>query len=225
MEGLVLKVLPLALGASLSPALLTLELGILAGRTKPKARASVFALSAAVTIFVFGLVVVAFLRNINIDQPPSWASVVVRGALAVGLATLGIRFLVTKKQPGQQHHARLRARLTDAGLPFFMGLGVAAMLTNASTLVLYLPAVHLIMHTDVSLTAKVVVGLMLWIITILPFMIPIVLVAIAGHRSDAFLLRLNHWATTNSRRISASICLLFAALLTYSAIEAALALK
>ena len=225
MGDLFVHILPLALGAAVSPALLTLELAILAGRTKQKVRAWVFALSAAVTIFLFGVVVVAFLRNINFDVPPSVTSVVVRGVLAAALLALGVRILVKQSAPAQQHHDRLKQRLADAPLPFFAGLGIAAMLTNASTLVLYLPALHVIVHAQTSLEGKWLVGLALWIITITPFMIPVALVTIVGHRSDAFLARLNAWATSNSRRITAGICFLFAALLAYSAITTAIGLK
>lgn len=224
MTALLLQIFPLALGAAVSPALLTLEFAILAGNTRPRARAWAFVIGAALTIFAFGLLVLAFLRNLDFDQTPSWTSVGVRILIGILLIALGLRVLLRKAKPGSHHHDRLQSRIENARLPFFSGLGVAAMATNASTLVLYLPAVHLIIHASASDGTKIAAAAVLWLITITPFTLPVMIVTLVGRRSDSFLARLNTWTSSNSRRITSGVCFIFAALIMYSAVSMALRL-
>ncbi len=49
------------------------------------------------------------------------------------------------------------------------------------------------------------------------FVLPVLVVSVVGHRSDALLDRLNGAITRHSRLISAIICFVFAGLLLYSA--------
>ncbi len=218
---LLLAVLPFALGAAVSPTLLTLELLILTGRTQPKARAWMFALGASVTIFIIGLAAMTVMRTLTMPAANStdpwlvWA----KAAVSLILVALGIRELLPARTVGERHHSRIQQILEDAKTPVFLGVGVVAMLTNASTIVLYLPAVHLIVHAPDADSTKLLAGLMLWIITILPIFLPVLAVSIGGGRSDALLTRVNAWTTRETRPINAGLCFFFAALVAYSAIQ------
>lgn len=224
MSDLLLRVLPFALGAAVSPTLLTLELLILTGKTDRKARAWMFVIGAAVTIFAFGLLAATVLRNAaDADSaPPNPWSIGIKGVLALVLLAMGIRQLRPAKTAGEKHHSRTEARMQTAKAPVFLVIGAVAMLLNFSTLVLYLPAIHLIVHSGDPTSTRWVAGMMLWLITITPIVLPVLAVSIVGHRSDAFLARLNAWTTAHSRQINAGICFLFAVLLGYSAIKEAL---
>jgi hypothetical protein len=218
---LLLAVLPFALGAAVSPTLLTLELLILAGKTKPKARAWMFMLGAVITILLIGLAATTVLRAVATPSIPPhepWL-LALKIAVTIILILLGIRELLPAKTAGERHRSRTQDLLDTAKTPMFIGVGVVGMVTNLSTIVLYLPAVHLIVTSPDPESTKLLAGVMLWTITVLPILLPVLAVTVVGHRSDALLARVNGWATRDSRQINAGLCFFFAVLITYSAVK------
>lgn len=224
MSGLVLSILPFALGAAVSPTLFTVEFMILSGRVKPKARTWLFVIGAMATLLAFALLCLSVLRNLsdNDSAPPNPWSVAIKLVLSVALLYLGFRQLHPRKTAGEQHASRVRARLQTARLPFFLGVGVVTMALNASTLVLYIPAMHIVVHSDAGASAQVTAVAVMYLITVIPFLLPVAAVTVMGHRSDAMLVRLNGWTTSHTRLINACIAFLFAAILAYSGIKEAL---
>lgn len=221
MSGLALSVVPFALGAAVSPTLLTVELMILSGKARPKARAWFFVIGAVTVLLVFSVLCASVLRNATDagGGPPSPWEATIKAAIAVILLALGLRQLRPRKTVGEQHKSRVAVRLHTARLPFFLGVGAVAMLTNFSTLVLYVPAMHLITRSSDDVATKVAAFAVLVLLTVLPFVLPVLAVTVAGRRSDAMLARLNGFVSRNSRRISALICFSFGAFLIYSAVK------
>jgi len=219
MSGLYASVLPLALGAAVSPTLLTVELLLLSGKTQPKARAWLFAVGATTFLLGFALVCLLFLRKApDADGGPvnPW-SIAIKAVIVLLLVGLGARQLRPSKTAGEQHQSRVAARLQTAKLPFFFVVGLVSMATNFSTLVLYVPAVHEITVSTDDVATKVGVGVMLLVITLAPIYLPVLAVSLLGHRSDAVLAKLNAYVSAHSRQIDAVICFAFAALVAYSA--------
>jgi hypothetical protein len=220
-SGLYASVLPFALGAAVSPTLLTVELLILSGKTQPKARALFFAIGASIVLLVFALLCATVLRqsaDANGGPVNPW-SIVIKSIIVMLLLALGIRQLRPGKTAGEQHQSRVQSMLQTAKLPLFLGVGAMAMLTNFSTLVLYLPAVHAITRSTDPISTKVGAATMLFVITILPFWLPVLAVMIVGHRSDAFLTKVNGLAIRHSRQINAGICFVFAVLVAVSVVQ------
>jgi len=219
MAGLVVSVLPFALGAAISPMILTVELMILAGKTRPKARAWFFVIGALAVLLAFSFLCLTVLRN-TIDSdggPPNPWSAAIKSVIAVVLLLLGLRQLHPRKTAGEKHASRVATRMATARLRFFLGVGAVTMLTNFSTLALFVPAVHLITRSSEPEGTKLLAFAVLYCITIVPFVLPVLVVSVVGHRSDALLDRLNGAITRHSRLISATICFVFAGLLLYSA--------
>ncbi len=221
MMSLLLSVLPLALGAALSPVLLTVEILILSGKTKPKARSWLFVLGAIAVLLGFTFLAVTVMSNFGDagTGKPSTESIVIMIIAAVLLFALGGQALRPGRTASEKHASRVSGRFAAAKLPFFFGAGAVTMLVNLSTLVLYIPAIHLIMRSNASSSAKLSAGVMLFLITVAPFLLPVTAVTLFGHRSDAFLAKLNSFVTAHSRQINAGICLGFGVLLTYSAVK------
>jgi Sap, sulfolipid-1-addressing protein len=223
MASLYVEVLPLALGAAVSPGVLTLELLILSGKVQPKLRAWLYLTGAALVLVAFSFLALTVLRNVSeaTGGPPNPWSIGVKSVIALGLLALGLRQLHPKKTLGEVHQSRVKGRLQTAKAPAFVVVGIVAMLSNFSTLVLYIPAMHVINLSDDPVSTKVTAGLMLLIITITPILLPVLAVTVVGHRSDALLARVNGFTGRHSRQINAGICLAFAALLAYSAVKEA----
>ena len=126
MSGLILQVLPFAVGAAISPTVLTLEVFILASNKQPKARAWAYALGGAVFTALFFVLVLTFLGGVPTGSTGrNTALLWVSGVAAVLLVILGIRQLMPRKTPGEKHSSRIQQRLQAAGPCLFGEIGRA----------------------------------------------------------------------------------------------------
>ena len=178
-------------------------------------------IGAVFVLLAFSLLAVTVMRNVTqtSGEPPNPWSIAAKSLIAFALLALALRQLHPKKTVGEAHQSRVATKMATAKLPFFLLVGMIAMLSNLSTLVLYIPAIHVITHSTADDATKWGVAVMLLAITSAPFVLPVLAVTIVGHRSDALLARVNGFTTRHSRQINASICFVFAALLGYSAVK------
>ena len=99
------------------------------------------------------------------------------------------------------------------------GLGALAMLVNFSTLVLYLAALHQVSHSSVDLEDE---GRWpawyLLLITLLPVLVPVILVAVLGRRADQVLSGVNGFVGRHGRAITAGIEVVFCLVLLFKGI-------
>ena len=218
MPPLILEILPLALGAAVSPTVLMIELLILSGANRPKARAWAFV--AGLTVILIA-VVVLFLTLLSRTSAgangPSVPVRIVDGAAALLLLVVGIRNLLPSKTQGEKQKSKVASRLETAPLPFYAGVGVVTMLTNASTLILLAPACHDIARSDATTSVKTAATVVLVVIVMLPFVLPVTAVTVLGHRADGVLGYMNRFVSGHSRQLNAGICFVLAALLAWKA--------
>ena len=219
MGSLLAIVVPLALGAAISPTLFALEVLILSGQRHPIARAWAMAVGAALILIAFSVLGLTLLRNLHSghhNHSPADASIeLVAGAL---LLLLAARALFSRKTAAESHNDRTQGRLADTPTILFVGVGALGMLVNFSTLLLFLPALHEISHSSVSLAGKGVAWLILVLITLLPVLIPVTLVVMLGRRASPLLDHLNKFVANHSRQITITIEVLFAAVLIWKGI-------
>ena len=220
MSSLYAQVLPFALGAAVSPTLLTLELLILAGKAQPKIRAWFFVVGASLVLVAFALLCVSVLGKASDANggPVSPWTIAIDVIVIVLLVALGVRVL-TRKKASTDQPSRLRMRVSTAKAPTFFIVGALAMLGNFSTLVLYIPAVHMITRSTDPFPVKVGAGSMLLIITLIPLWLPVLAVSIVGHRSDPLLTKVNVFTTKYQRQVNAGICFVFAAIVAVDLVQ------
>ncbi len=219
MGSLLAIVVPLALGAAISPTLFALEVLILSGRRHPVARAWALSGGAAAVLIAFSVLGLTLLRNLHSghhNRSPTDASIeLAAGAL---LLLLAARALYSRKTAAESHNDRAQGRLADTPTILFVGVGALGMLVNFSTLLLFLPALHEISRSPVSLAGKGAAWLLLVMITLLPVLIPVTLVVMLGRRASPLLDRLNTFVANHSRQITITIEVLFAAVLIWKGI-------
>jgi hypothetical protein len=87
------------------------------------------------------------------------------------------------------------------------------MVLNFSTLVLYLPALHEITRSDASLGARSLAFGLLFVITLLPVLVPVTAVTLLGERATPALRATHDFVTRHVRLIGAVIEVVFAAYL------------
>ncbi|MFZ0323506.1 MAG: GAP family protein [Actinomycetes bacterium] len=221
MVGPYVAVLPLAVGAAVSPGLLTIELLILSSKIRPKARAWFYLLGVVAVLVGFTFVALTDLRELveSTGAPPKAWSIAARLLVALLLVAFGIRQLIPLRAPGEVRQSRVATRLEASRPPTFFVLGVLTMLTNWSSLLLYMTAVKVIDGSEDGTSVKVLVGTLLLVITIAPLLLPVLAVTVVGHRSDALLARVGEFTSRYTRQINAGICFFFAVLIAGSAIK------
>ena len=183
MGNLLAAVLPLALGAAVSPTLLALQLLVLSGGAHRLVRAWALATGAALVLAAFSLVCVTALARVRPHHGHKSATdATILIASGVLLGALAIRSRIRKPTVGERHTSRISDRLTVAPSVWFVGVGAVGMVVNFSTLLLVLPAVHEITHSTADTTAKATVFVVLYVIVLLPVLVPVVAAQLLGAR-------------------------------------------
>jgi threonine/homoserine/homoserine lactone efflux protein len=212
MAVLLASVLPLAVGAAISPTLLALQLLVLTGATRPVARAWAVVAGAALVLAAFAVLGITALDHL---RPAEHHHHSLRGAvimfLAGGLmAGLAVRSLLRRPTPAEQHKSRTAERLETAPTFWFVGVGALGMVVNFSTLVLFLPALHEITRSSAGNAGRAVVFGVLFVVTLLPVLAPVVLVAALGRRAEPALDTTHAFVNRHARQIGVVIEVIFA---------------
>lgn len=216
----ILAVLPYAMGAAISPFVLTVQVLILSSSRQPRLRGWMYTLGGAAFVAIFIIALTAGMRNVTLkDASQSPVMRIVEVSLALLLIALAIRTYLRKSTPGDKSAGRV-AEVMQTGKPwvfFLIGLGVMA--SNLSSLIIIIPGVHEVQTSAAGFPLDVLALLLLAFFTLLPCLIPVGLVTVLGHRADGFLAALNDFVTKNNRLITAIIALVLAAYLLYDAFK------
>lgn len=217
MGSLLGLVLPLAAGAAVSPTLLALQLVTLSRKTSPVARAWAVAAGSAAVLAGFSVAALLLAKSTGGSKSPSEAGAIVKLAAAALLVALGTRALLGKPRPARPE------RVGPHPIRQAVLLGGLLMLTNFSTIALFFPAIHAIGISRVAVADKLIAFGLLYVITLLPVLVPPLAGTLLGPRATPALHALNRFFVRHSRAIDAGICFVFAALLAIAGLDALLA--
>lgn len=208
------QVLPLALGAAVSPVILLLQVATLGSKRRPVARALLVLLGCTTVVVTVVLVVV--LGHHRTTATTSATDRLISGWIKISLAIvlLGVavrtaltpRASVDAEPPPDDGDGRVHPVRSVL-------LGVAAMLTNVTTLVLLIPAVRDAATASIPTVERIAVLVITGAIVLVPAYGPLVVVAALGRRGPATLAALGAWLHRNQRTISVAVSLGFALLL------------
>jgi len=154
MGELLSKVIPLSLGAAISPTVLALELLILSGK-RAKARASMFLLGILLVfsaITAFGL-----LLSHTTSTSPAQVSITKTVDVVAGSLLLLLALGTILRSFVHDSVAPVGGETKDAKTPGLMSaflLGLAIMVTNFSTILLYIPAMRSISASGIATPDK-----------------------------------------------------------------------
>ncbi len=118
--------------------------------------------------------------------------------------------LVRRPTSAEQQTSRTSARLATASTSWFVGVGALGMVVNFSALLLLLPALHGITRSPVGLTGRSVAFTLLFVIVLLPVLLPVGLVTAPGHRADPALAATHRFVNRHTRQIGVVIEVAFA---------------
>jgi len=215
MGDLLTTVVPLAAGAAISPSILTIELVTIGGEVAPLRRGWAIAVGYAAGLLAWGIVALALTRGVGgSGAEPEWTAVV-RLAAAAALVIAGV--LTLMHEPSDKPPRQLG--LKKPSLSIFFGAGAAVMLTNVTSLALFLPAVHLIGVSDLEIADRAVAFAIVAAITAIPALTPPLAVSVVGAPAERGLKAMNAWLVRHRQIVGAAVCFGFAIVLAVQGIE------
>ena len=220
MATLILSIIPLAIGAAVSPLLFGIEILALTSGQRVRTRAWLVVLGAAAVLVAFCLVGLLAGHALPHHTPHRKIDGAVDLVAAVLLGVLAARTLAGARSASPK--PTILDRLQGASTATFLGAGAIGMVTNLSTLVLFVPAFRMITKSTAGTAAEVLAFAVLLGITLLPVIAPALLVTLLGDRANGVLGRMNRAMTAHSAQITAGIEVLFAVLLTVRGISSLL---
>ncbi len=213
MAALLASVLPLAVGAAISPTLLALQLLVLSG-ADPLPRAWALVLGSALVLGAFSVLGLTVLGRLHpAHRHGSLRDAVVMFGAGALLAVLAARSLLRRPMPAEQHTSRTAQRLATAPTVWFVGVGAVGMVVNFSTLLLVLPALHEIARSPAALADRTAAFALLYVITLLPVLLPVGLVTVLGARAAPALDATHRFVAGHARQIGITVEVVFAAYL------------
>lgn len=207
--------IPLALGAAISPALLGLQLVTLSSKVEPLKRS--WAVAGGAAAVLLGYSAFAALAAFGTNQgasSPSDVGAILKLAIAVLLLGLGARNAFRAPKP--KASAALQDERPHLGRSF--ALGALLMATNITTLALYLPAVHDIGISDVDESAKAAAFALIFAVTLSPAVAPPLFTALLGQRGTRAIARLGGFMDAHRQAIATLVPIAFAGVLAAQAI-------
>ena len=210
--SLFLQVLPLALGAAISPTFLAMQVVVLTSPAPGALRRgwalALGSMSMLLLISVGGFSLASALPPLQVNGP-TWVEAAI---LAIGGGALLAVALRVQSRPPKQHDSVL-SKLVDARPPLIFGIGALRLALNASTLALYIPALHVIFSATVDIAVKGLAFVLLFLITEAAVLGPVVAVTVAGERAKPVLTRLHDGFERHSRQVTIVTCAGFAVVL------------
>lgn len=210
--SLILQVLPFALGAAMSPTFLAMQVAVLTSPAPGALRRGwAMALGSMSMLLLLTFGGVSLLSSLPTfgEFGDTWTEALVF-ALA-GLALLAVALFAARKP--RDHKDSMLVRLVDAKPPFIFSVGALRLAVNASTLALYIPALHLITSSSNGVVAKGIAFLLLFLITESPVLGPVLAVAIAGERAKPALTRIHDGIKDHTKQATVALCLVFGVVL------------
>jgi hypothetical protein len=198
MSSLLGDVVPLALGAAISPVLFLLQLNALTG-TRPIARGAALTAGAAIVLIV-GSTVGVVLGGTGFSERETLQAII-NIAFGVLLLAVGLRALLRPPKPKPPDPDAGPKSVRSAFLA-----GAGGMATNVTTFALYIPALALIAGSNLPLGQRGLAGLIILLITLMVAWVPLLLAVAIPSASDRLLPALGNWMNSNSRWIQVVLC-------------------
>ncbi len=213
MNGVLAEVLPLALAGSVSPLTATVGILILTSKDRALAKTAAYLLGNLAVLAAVGAASFTLFDHVAAKHSAPHSETDALIDLGIGLVLLYLVLRGALKRPDTDAAARPKwlsgFDTMGLGRAFLFGMGVLVM--NASTLVVYIPAVRAIVNAH--LPADQTAGLLaLTAVIVLSWMlVPFLLALLMPRRSQAWLRALNAWIGRHSRAITLLLLFVFGA--------------
>ena len=210
MNELLAVVIPLSLGAAVSPTVFTVVVLTLSGTVAPRARAWAETAGVTVGLVLATLLFVVAAQWISKMRPNPTVLASTDVVFGAALLALAVWTALRRKPPSAKQRARRGPKdAAGSALPAYFGIGLALLATDASSLVLYLPAMKAIVQSSVGQSAKIAVATIPFLAVIAPALLPAALATIAPRTADRLLKPFGAWVEAHSKQVTIAIEIVF----------------
>ena len=205
MDELLTKIIPLSLGAAVSPTVLGVILMLLGGK---RAVARGLAFTVGVLTVLAGLTAVGLIltRNADTDATREAVTRAIDGTLGALLLIAALATIVRARTHTHTDEPKATAdpkHQASISACFLLGLGL--MLSNGSTILLYLPAMHAISASGVSGSDKAIAVAIAFLITSIPATAPLTARVAVPTASARLFERMHGFVSAHQRVITITI--------------------
>jgi threonine/homoserine/homoserine lactone efflux protein len=202
------RVLPLAFGAAISPTILATAVLVLASPRRPVARGALYTLGTIVVLLAWTAVGLSVTSSVSHHVSPTQRamSAAVDATIGLALVVFGIREMLVEPRPPREHTG-------EGGVATAFVLGIVMMLTNFTSIMLYLPAMKDVARSGDPTSDKVVITIVAVLIVSLPATLPLALRVVAPGPAQSVLAGVNHFVTRHQRTIVVVVSFAFGAYL------------
>ena len=219
MGDLLSKVIPLSIGAAFSPTVLALELLILSGK-RSKARSTAF--MGGVLLVFAALTALGLAISHTTSTSPAQETITKTVDVVAGLLLLLLALATVLRSLVHNAVAPVGGEAKDTRNPGLLSaflLGLAIMVSNFSTILLYIPAMRSISASTVSTSDKAVAVAIAFLITAAPILL-IYGFAIAFPKiATPPLNKLRGWIDRHQKVIGISVEVIFGVYLVFKAFK------
>ena len=202
------KILPFILGAAVSPVLLVTTLYLLSLIDDPVKKALMFLLGGSITI---GLItfLIFFTTNINPKPAPNKDLL---PHLIIGVLLLFLAYGIYRRGPAKAHKGKAKKQ----GMLRYASLGFLLMVTNFTTIAMIFEVALEVRANQIIGTAKLLYLAATVLSSVLPILLPLLILFLAGKKSGLILKDLSGFMQKYSHVVTA---VFFAVLGIYSIIK------
>jgi hypothetical protein len=207
---LLIRVLPLAVAAAFTPTLLALQLLVISGeawirRSIAVAVANGIAFTLVLAVMLAGLAQLPDQGTGHLGPIDRW----IRGVCGVLLLIACVFFLWPHPELSRKARASLERRSKNASTWVFFGLAFYFSITDLSSFIVLVPAMHDVTVSTVAIEIKAAIVLVVMAIALTPTWLPPTVRALLGQRVTPFLAKLYGFVMTYQFQIVGVVCLVF----------------
>lgn len=194
--GMLLQIMPYAFGAAVSPLLLVTSILILSQPKRPKQQCFVFSLGALATITTIALLLFFVMHVRAPASDPTMTADIIH--IVAGIALLALAAHSWHRGSAANKPARVSGHASYAKA---FVLGLALMLSNFTTIIMFIPAgVELQTAGDAVRSAGLVLMVMF---AMLPIWLPLLLLTAMGKRGEKLLGALSRFMAKHGHEVTA----------------------
>lgn len=206
MVSLFFEVLPLAIGAMVTPTLFALQVMVVSGSNwRPHARAVVLG-TAVVFAAYFALILGGMSQLPDANSGTETHTEYVIEAIAGALVLLAsVWLLIPHPQINQKLKEKTASHPGRSSSLVYAGIAAYMTITDFSSLALMLPALHDVTSASTHIVVKALIVGFVFVCVLMPVLIPPGLVHFGGKRAVDELHRFNNWITDHQLQVMGAV--------------------